>query len=254
MPVLASVLVGDNSASETYVKSQRKIAESLGIDYQFFKLKADTSEEELIKFIEKMNIDRSINGVIILMPLPAHLDCKKIIRHICADKDVEGIHPLNVGKLLLGREHIAPCTAGAVMELLGATGIDLYGKEVVLVGWSEIVGKPLAVLLSEKLATVHICQIGTSQSGNLEKHVRQADVIISAVGKPGLIKGDWVKDGAIVVDVGINHLNNKIVGDVEFESASKHAAYITPVPGGVGPLTVTILMRNLAEAAKAQQS
>jgi methylenetetrahydrofolate dehydrogenase (NADP+)/methenyltetrahydrofolate cyclohydrolase len=252
-PVLASVMVGENSASEIYVKSQKKIAESLGINYQFNKLKADISEEELIKFIEKLNSDRSINGIILLMPLPAQIDCKKVIRYISADKDVEGIHPLNIGKLLLGREHISPCTAGAVMELLKATGINLYGKEVVVVGWSEIVGKPIAMLLLEKLATVHICHIGTSLAGNLEKHVRQAEVLIAAAGKPGLIKGAWIKDGAIVVDVGINHLNNKIVGDVEFESASKHAAYITPVPGGVGPLTVTILMRNLVEAAKAQQ-
>ena len=252
-PVLASVMVGENSASEIYVKSQKKIAESLGINYQFHKLKADISEEGLIKFIEKLNSDHSINGIILLMPLPAQIDCKKVIRQISPDKDVEGIHPLNIGKLLLGKEHISPCTAGAVMELLKATGINLYGKEVVVVGWSEIVGKPIAMLLLEKLATVHICHIGTSLAGNLEKHVRQAEVLIAAAGKPGLIKGAWIKDGAIVVDVGINHLNNKIVGDVEFESASKHAAYITPVPGGVGPLTVTILMRNLVEAAKAQQ-
>lgn len=252
-PVLASVMVSENAATETYVKSQKKIVENLGIEYQFHKLKADTSENELIKFIEKLNLDKSVNGIIILMPLTAKIDCKKIIRHISPDKDAEGIHPFNIGKLLLGKAQVTPCTAGAVMELLDSTGINLYGKEAVVVGCSEIVGKPIAMLLLEKMATVNICHIGTTDAGNLEKHVRQAEVLITAVGKAGLIKGEWIKEGAVVIDVGINRVGDKIVGDVEFEVAQKRAAYITPVPGGVGPLTVAILMRNLVEAAQAQQ-
>ncbi len=253
-PVLSSIMVGENPASETYVESQKKIAGNLGIDYQFHKLKADTSEDELIAFIEKLNSDKSVNGIIILMPLPAQLDCKKIIRHISPDKDVEGIHPFNIGKLLLGKTRIIPCTAGAVMELLDSTGVDLYEKEAVVVGWSEAVGKPIAMLLLEKIATVNIChKIGSRDAGNLEKHVRQAEVLVSAAGKAGLIKGEWIKEGTIVVDVGINCFKDKIFGDVEFEKAKNRAGYITPVPGGVGPLTVAILMRNLVEAAKLQQ-
>jgi methylenetetrahydrofolate dehydrogenase (NADP+)/methenyltetrahydrofolate cyclohydrolase len=164
------------------------------------------------------------------------------------------MHPTNIGKLLFGRARIAACTADAVMELLNSINIDLYGKEVVIVGHSEIVGKPLAMLLLEKFATVTICHIATSQAGRLKEHVERAEVLIVAVGQAGLIKGEWIKKGAIVVDVGINRLNDKIVGDVDFAAASNRASYITPVPGGVGPLTVAILMRNLVEAAKAQQS
>jgi len=252
VPVLASIMIGENAGAETYVKSQNKVAKDLGIDYQFHKLKAGTSEDELITFIEELNSDKSVNGIIILMPLTAKIDCKKVIRNISPDKDIEGMHPLNIGKLLLGKAHIIPCAAGAVMELLDSTGINLYGKETVVVGWSDIVGKPIAILLLEKLASVNICHIGTSDAGNLEKHVRQAEVLITAVGKAGLIKGEWIKEGATVIDVGINRVGDKIVGDVEFESAVKRASYITPVPGGVGPLTVAILMRNLVEAAKLQ--
>ncbi|MDD5561118.1 MAG: bifunctional 5,10-methylenetetrahydrofolate dehydrogenase/5,10-methenyltetrahydrofolate cyclohydrolase [Candidatus Omnitrophica bacterium] len=252
-PALASVMAGENAGSEAYVKSQKKVAEELGIDYRFSKLGPDTSEGKLVGFIEELNSDKSVNGVIVQLPLPAQIDYQKISGHICPDKDVEGMHPVNIGKLLLGKARIAPCTAGAVMELLNSTGTDLYGKEVVLVGHSEIVGKPLALLLLDKFATLTVCHIGTSRAGKLEEHVRRAEVLIVAVGKAGLIKGSWIKQGAIVIDVGINRVGDKIVGDVEFEEAQKRAAYITPVPGGVGPLTVTMLMRNLAEAAKAQQ-
>jgi methylenetetrahydrofolate dehydrogenase (NADP+)/methenyltetrahydrofolate cyclohydrolase len=162
------------------------------------------------------------------------------------------MHPANIGKITFGRAKVLPCTAAAVMELLQASGVDLYGKEVVVVGHSEIVGKPLALLLLDKFATVTVCHIGTSKAGKLEEHVRKAEVLIVAVGKAGLIKGEWVKEGAIVIDVGINRVADKIVGDVEFETAQSRASYITPVPGGVGPLTVTMLMRNLVETAKLQ--
>jgi len=252
-PVLASIQIGDNAGAESYAKSQKKLAESLGIEYQFHKLNPDTSEKELEQFIQKLNSDKSINGIIIQMPLPAQIDYKKISQFILPEKDVEGMHPTNMGKIVFGKTNILPCTPAAVMELLKETGVDLYGKEVVIVGHSEIVGKPLALLLLEKFATVTVCHIGTSKAGKLEEHVRKAEVLIVAVGKAGLIKGEWVKEGTIVIDVGINRVADKIVGDVEFDEAEKRAAYITPVPGGVGPLTVTMLMRNLVEAAKLQQ-
>lgn len=252
-PVLASVMVGDNAGAAAYVKSQQKSAESLGIEYRFEKLAQDDSEAGLIDFIKKLNADKSVNGIIIQMPLPAGIDYKKISAFISPEKDIEGMHPANIGKLLFGKAKLVPCTAASVMELINSTGIDLYGKEVVIVGHSEIVGKPLALLLLDKFTTVTVCHIGTSKAGKLEEHVRKAEILIVAVGKAGLIKGDWIKEGAIVIDVGINRVGDKIVGDVEFEAAEKRASYITPVPGGVGPLTVTMLMRNLVEAAKFQQ-
>ncbi|MDD5131013.1 MAG: bifunctional 5,10-methylenetetrahydrofolate dehydrogenase/5,10-methenyltetrahydrofolate cyclohydrolase [Candidatus Omnitrophica bacterium] len=253
-PVMASVLVGDNSGALAYVKVQSKIAQTLGITYQLHQLPQDTSEEELIDFVLKLNADSSVNGIIVQVPLPRGIDYMKICEFILPSKDIEGMHPTNIGKVLFGKARIASCTADAVMELLNSTGADLYGKEVVIVGHSEIIGKPLAMLLLEKFATVTICHIATSKAGKLEEHVRRAEVLIVAVGQAGLIKGDWIKEGAIVVDVGINRLNDKIVGDVEFEQAAKRAAYITPVPGGVGPLTVAILMRNLVEAVKVQRT
>jgi methylenetetrahydrofolate dehydrogenase (NADP+)/methenyltetrahydrofolate cyclohydrolase len=185
--------------------------------------------------------------------LPGQIDYKKISQFILPEKDVEGMHPANIGKIVFGKANILPCTPAAVMELLKEAGVDLYGKEVVIVGHSEIVGKPLALLLLEKFATVTVCHIGTSKAGKLEEHIMKAEVLIVAVGKAGLIKGEWIKEGAIVIDVGINRVGDKIVGDVEFETAEKRASYITPVPGGVGPLTVTMLMRNVVEAAKLQQ-
>ncbi|MFA4854084.1 MAG: bifunctional 5,10-methylenetetrahydrofolate dehydrogenase/5,10-methenyltetrahydrofolate cyclohydrolase [Candidatus Omnitrophota bacterium] len=252
-PVLASIMIGENAGAASYVKSQQKLAEALGIEYQLHKLSEDTLEAHLIDFIRKLNVNKSVHGIIIQMPLPHQIDYKKISQFILPAKDVEGMHPANIGKILSGRAKILPCTPAAVMELLDASGVDLYGKEVVIVGHSEIVGKPLALLLLEKFATVTVCHIGTSKAGKLEEHVKKAEVLIVAVGRAGLIKGEWIKEGAVVIDVGINRLADKIVGDVEFEAAGKRAAYITPVPGGVGPLTVTMLMRNLVEAAKEQQ-
>ncbi|MCM8780191.1 MAG: bifunctional 5,10-methylenetetrahydrofolate dehydrogenase/5,10-methenyltetrahydrofolate cyclohydrolase [Candidatus Omnitrophica bacterium] len=252
-PVLASIIVGDNSGALTYVKSQQKTAEVLGIEYRLEKLDSNISERELIKFVQTLNEDRSVNGIIIQMPLPEKIDYKKISQYIAEEKDIEGMHPANMGKIVFGAAKILPCTPAAIMELLKETGVDLYGKEVVVVGHSEIVGKPLDLLLLDKFATVTVCHIGTYKAGKLEEHIKRAEVLIVAVGKARLIKGEWVKDGAIVIDVGINRVADKIVGDVEFEAAEKRASWITPVPGGVGPLTVTMLMRNLVEAAKLQK-
>ncbi len=252
-PVLASVQVGDNAGAEAYAKSQNKIALSLGIEYQFHKLPENITEKSLIEFMQKLNTDKFVNGIIVQMPLPQQIDYKRISQYISPDKDVEGMHPSNIGQIIFGKAQLIPCTPQAVMELLAQTGVDLYGKETVIVGHSEIVGKPLALLLLDKFATVTVCHIGTSKAGKLEEHVNKAEILIVAVGKVGLIKGEWIKEGAVVVDVGINRVNDKIVGDVEFEAAEKRASWITPVPGGVGPLTVTMLMRNLVTAAKLQQ-
>jgi len=251
--VLASVMVGDNPGAEAYVKSQKRTAEALGVQYQLHKFSSDTTEHALAEFIEKLNRDKSVNGIIIQMPTPPQIDCKLISQQIQPDKDIEGMHPANIGKVVFGKAKIIPCTAAAVMELLNAAEVELKGKEVVVVGHSEIVGKPLALLLLDKLATVTVCHIGTFEAKKLEEHVRKAEILIVAVGKAELIPGDWVKDGAVVVDVGINRVGDRVVGDIEHEGAFRHASIITPVPGGVGPLTVTMLMRNLVEAAKLQK-
>ena len=251
-PVLASILIGDNAGAEAYVKSQQKVAESLGIKYLLERLPDNLTQRGLIDFIQGLNEDDEINGIIIQMPLPKQIDYKAMSTFIAPKKDVEGVHPENLGKILMGKAKIIPCTAAAAMALIESTGANLYGKEVVIVGHSEIVGKPLSLLLLEKFATTTVCHIGTSEAGKLTEHVVGAEILVVAVGKAGLIKGAWVKEGAMVIDVGINRVEGKIVGDVEFEEAMKRAAYITPVPGGVGPLTVTMLMKNLIEAIKLQ--
>jgi len=249
---LAAIQVGENPSSEIYLKSQKKNAENLGINYQLLKLDVTTKEEELLALIDKINRDSSINGVIIQMPLPAQISRQKVIEAISGIKDVEGMHPANLGQIILGKPIFIPCTAQAAFELVKSTGVNLYGKEVVIVGHSEIVGKPLNLLFLNEFATVTVCHIGTSQAGHLEEHVRRAEILVVAVGKANLIKGDWIKEDALVIDVGINKVGDKIVGDVEFGPAAERASFITPVPGGVGPLTVTMLMRNLVKAVKLQ--
>jgi methylenetetrahydrofolate dehydrogenase (NADP+)/methenyltetrahydrofolate cyclohydrolase len=251
-PCLASIQVGQNTGAQVYVRSQEKVARDLGIEYKLHQLSQDIEEQELIGFIKGLNGDSSVNGIILQMPLPEHIDYRRISSYILPQKDAEGMHPLNLGRIIFGKTDILPCTPAAVAQLLKETDIDLYGKEIVVIGHSEIVGKPLALLLLEKFATVTVCHIGTSQAGKLQGHVERAEVLVVAVGKAGLIRGDWIREGAIVVDVGINRVDGKIVGDVEFEGASKRASWITPVPGGVGPLTVTMLMRNLFEASRLQ--
>ncbi|HNX80901.1 MAG TPA: bifunctional 5,10-methylenetetrahydrofolate dehydrogenase/5,10-methenyltetrahydrofolate cyclohydrolase [Candidatus Omnitrophota bacterium] len=251
-PVLASVMVGTNAGASSYVKSQEKTAESLGIEYRLTELPQETTEEQLVACIEKLNSDKSVNGIIIQMPLPNHLDAKIASCSIAPEKDVEGMNPAHVGQFLCAKTALVPCTAAAVMELIKETGVHVYGKDVVIVGHSQIVGKPLTLLLLEKLATVTVCHIGTSKAGKLADHVRTAEILIVAVGKAGLIKGEWIKEGAVVIDVGINRVHDTIVGDVEFDAAAQRAAWITPVPGGVGPLTVTMLMRNVLLSCKRQ--
>jgi len=253
-PKLVSVQVGENPASEVYLRSQRKNAENLGVEYRLQKLDEKATEVQLIKVINSLNNDKGVNGIIIQMPLPGHIDAKLISQYLSPIKDVEAVHPQNMGEIVFGNAKILPCTAASCMELLNSIeGIELYGKEACVVGHSEIVGKPLALLLLNKFVTTTVCHIATGQRGTLPEFVKKAEILIVAVGKAGLIKGDWVKEGAIVIDVGINRVEGKLVGDVEFDKAQERAGYITPVPGGVGPLTVAILMRNLVEAYKLQQ-
>jgi methylenetetrahydrofolate dehydrogenase (NADP+)/methenyltetrahydrofolate cyclohydrolase len=202
------------------------------------------------KTVRALNKDSSVTAVIIQQPLPEHLNSRKIVDLIDPFKDAEGVNPCNLGTLFYGDNVISPCTAAAVMELVLSTGVDLYGKEAVVVGHSRIVGKPLSLMLLNKMATVTVCHVATSDKGVLKDHIGRAEVLIVAVGKPHVIKGDWVREGAVVIDVGINKLGNDIVGDVEFDIASKRASFITPVPGGVGPLTTAMLMRNVIELHK----
>lgn len=269
-PVLASIMVGENPGASAYLKSQSSVAQELGISYQLHRLPCEISQQELIDFVLKLNNDPAVNGIMVQIPLPPQIDYLKVCEFILPVKDVEGMHPANMGRIVFGRassekispcvpgplsgkNRICPCTAEAVMELLSASGTDLYGKEAVVIGHSEIIGKPLAMLLLEKSATVTVCHIATSEAGKLKEHIGAAEVLVVAVGKAGLIPGEWIREGAVVVDVGINCVDGKILGDVEFAAASKRASFITPVPGGVGPLTVAILMRNLVRASCAQQ-
>jgi len=252
-PALATIQVGENPQAAIYLKSQKRLAKELGIEFQEHNLASSTSETALIDYIKKLNQDKSVSGILLQLPLPAQINYKNIPIHIAPQKDVEGMHPENVGQALFGKMRIGSCTALAVMELIASTGIDLYGKEAVIVGHSEIVGKPVSLLLLDKFVTTTICHIATGQRGYLPTHVKRAEILVVAVGKPGIIQGEWVKEGAIVIDVGINRVEGKIVGDVEFDKAFERASYITPVPGGVGPVTVMMLMRNLVEAAKLQQ-
>jgi len=251
IPKLVAVQLGENASSAVYVKAQTKVAQNLGIEYDLKVFPATITQPEAENIISELNADKNISAVILQLPVPKGIDAKKLVNMISPEKDAEGMHPENLGKILLGQYKTGPCTAMAVMELLESTKVNLYGKEAVIVGHSEIVGKPLAMMLLNKFATTTVCHIATGERGILADHVKRAEILVVAVGKAGIVKGDWVRNGAIVVDVGINRVGDKIVGDVEFEGASGKAAFITPVPGGVGPITTTILMRNTVELFKA---
>ena len=251
-PLLLAVQVGENPASAAYLKSQKKGCEEVGINYQVQQLPQDTSRKELIQFIKEKNQDSKTNGIILQMPLPEQIDAEKVQEAIDPSKDVEGVNPQNMGFLMYGWPGLVPCTALAVMELIKSTGTPIKGKQVTLVGHSSLVGKPLALLLLSSpfdSATTTVCHIATR---DLAAHTRRAEILIVAVGKPGLIKGDMVREGAVVIDVGINRVNGKIVGDVVFEEVKEKASLITPVPGGVGPVTTAMLLKNTVEAWKIQ--
>ena len=250
VPKLVSVSVGENPASMVYINQQKKNCEKIGINYEILQLPENLGEKELCENIEKLNNNNDVTGIILQLPLPKVIDTRKIQSKIAPEKDVEGVNPANMGWIVYGRPYVGPCTALAVKEIIEYLGVNLYGKEVVMVGHSDIVGKPVALLLVDKFATTTICHIGTSDAGKLEEHVRNAEILIVAVGKANLIPGDWIKEGAIVIDVGINRVGDKIVGDVEFEKAKEKAGWITPVPGGVGPVTTAILLRNVVNCCK----
>lgn len=250
-PKLVAIQIGEDASSAIYVMNQKKAAEALGIEYELKAYPEGTSQADAQMVIKGLNADTSVSAVILQLPVPSQIDSKNMVNMIAPGKDAEGMHPQNIGKILTGKYSIGPCTAMAVMELLASTGVKLYGKEAVIVGHSEITGKPLGLMLLNKFATTTVCHIATDERGLLADHVRRAEILIVAVGKAGIIKGDWIRTGAIVIDVGINKVGGKIIGDVEFESASAKASYITPVPGGVGPLTTMMLMRNTVEQFKA---
>ena len=247
-PGLAVVLVGEDPASRVYVSMKEKACAAAGIYSVEHKLSAETGETELLELIAKLNDDGKIDGILVQLPLPGHIDEAKVLEAISPSKDVDGFHPYNVGRLVTGTPVFNPCTPFGIMKMLEYTGVELKGKEVVIIGRSNIVGKPVALMCLAEHATVTICH---SRTVDLPKKVAAADVVIAAVGRPEMIKGEWIKKGAVVIDVGVNRVGEKkLVGDVEFEAAGKNAAAITPVPGGVGPMTITMLLFNTLLSAK----
>ena len=247
-PGLAVVLVGEDPASEIYVRNKHKACEEVGIYSRVIKLPEDTKEEDLLKLIDELNQDSALDGILVQLPLPKQIDSDKVIERILPNKDVDGFHPVNAGKLLTGQAGFVSCTPLGILELIKSTGIDISGKEAVVIGRSNIVGKPVAHLLLQENATVTICH---SKTKNLKEVCQRADILVAAIGKPQLITADYVKEGAVVIDVGINRLpDGKLVGDVAFETVKEKASYITPVPGGVGPMTITMLLANTLLSAK----
>ncbi len=252
---LVSIEVGGTSATALYVRNQRRACQEVGIAFENRSYSAETTEIEMIAAVQALNVDPRVSGIIIQRPLPEHIDLDRLQNSIQGDKDVEGMNAANIGNIVYGRTALGPCTAQASVALLKSTGLDLRGLEVVIVGHSEIVGKPIALLLMEELATVTICHHGTR---NLNTHTRRADALFVAVGKPGLITGDMVMPGAAVIDIGINQVvgggnRPRVVGDVDFDSVQEVAGWITPVPGGVGPMTVAMLLTNMVEAIERQR-
>lgn len=247
-PGLAVILVGEDPASKVYVANKVKACAELGLHSEHIVMPADTSEAKLLAKIAELNNDPKIHGILVQLPVPKHIDSSKVLEAISPDKDVDGFHEKNVGALVTGNMRFAPCTPFGVMVLLEKAGIAIEGKHAVVVGRSNIVGKPMALLLLHKNATVTIC---TSKTVDLAKHTRDADILVAAVGKPNFITGDMVKPGAVVIDVGINrNAEGKLCGDVDFASVKEVAGYITPVPGGVGPMTIAMLVANTVRAAE----
>lgn len=240
-PGLAVILVGADPASQVYVASKRRSCEEVGIFSKSYDLPETMEEHALLALIDELNADETIDGILVQLPLPKHIRSEAVIERIKPEKDVDGFHPYNVGRLCQRIPTLRACTPYGVMKLLETTGIDLHGKHAVIVGASNIVGRPMSLELLLAGATVTVTHRFTK---DLESHVRQADILVVAVGKPHLVPGEWVKQGAVVIDVGINRIDGKLVGDIGFEAAEHRAAYITPVPGGVGPMTVAMLMNN----------
>lgn len=259
-PCLAVILVGNNPASVSYVTGKQKALAEAGMTDKSVHLPEDTSEEELVELIERLNSDKTVNGILVQLPLPKHINEDRVITAITPEKDVDGFHPVNVGNLMIGRKAFLPCTPHGVIVLLEKMNIETSGKHCVIIGRSNIVGKPLAILMSSKKvnSTVTICHTGTK---DIESIVKQADIIVAAAGHPMTVTKQMVKPGAVVIDVGVNRIPDstkksgfRLTGDVDFEAVSEIASYITPVPGGVGPMTIAMLMVNTLEAAKNQNN
>jgi len=249
-PGLAVVLVGDDPASQVYVRNKARTCEELGFYSEVYRLPAETSQAELLELVARLNGQDNVHGILVQLPLPKHIEEKAVIDAIAVEKDVDGFHPVSVGNMVIGDDALLPCTPAGVIELLKRSGLSAAGKHAVVIGRSNIVGKPVSLLLQREHATVTMCH---SRTPNLPELARQADIIVAAVGVPKLVKADWVKPGAVVIDVGVNRLpDGKLCGDVDFDEVAKVAGWITPVPGGVGPMTITMLMKNTLKAALAK--
>jgi len=247
-PGLAVVLVGENPASEVYVRNKQRACGEVGFHSELHRLPAETTQEELLGLIDRLNANPAIDGILVQLPLPKHIDEESVIERILPTKDVDGFHPYNVGRLALRMPVLRPCTPKGVMTMLAHTGIPLEGLDAIIVGQSNIVGRPMALELLAARCTITVCH---SRTKHLAEKIRASDLIVAAVGRPRFVQGDWVKPGALVIDVGINRLDNgKLVGDVDFEAARDAAAWITPVPGGVGPMTIASLLENTLQAAQ----
>jgi len=246
-PGLAVILVGDDPASQTYVNNKEKACNEVGIDSYIYRLPVDTSEEEVLGLIAKLNADSQIDGILVQLPLPKHLDEHTVLGAVDARKDVDGTHIVTAGKLLAGEKGFKPCTPKGIIRMIKSTGLEIQGKHAVVVGRSNIVGKPVALLLLNENATVTMCH---SKTEDLQSVCAGADILVAAIGKPGFITGDYIKERAVVIDVGTTKVDGVFKGDVVFEEASKKAAFISPVPGGVGPMTIAMLMENTVEAGE----
>lgn len=247
---LAVVIVGNNQASRVYVNNKKKACEVCGIKSYEYALPEETTEEQLLELVDTLNADKNINGILVQLPLPKQINEEKIIERISPEKDVDAFHAVNVGKIMIGNYAFLPCTPAGVMELIHSTGTEVSGKECVVIGRSNIVGKPMAMLLLHENATVTICH---SRTKNLAEVCRRADILVSAVGRADFVTADMVKEGAVVIDVGMNRdAENKLCGDVKYDEVEKKASYITPVPGGVGPMTIAMLMKNTLMAKRIQ--
>ena len=246
-PGLAVVIVGNDPASQVYVRNKKRACEEVGFYSESYELPEETSQEELISLVERLNNDEKIHGILVQLPLPKHLNETEVLLKIKPEKDVDAFHPYNVGKIMIGNHDLLPCTPAGVMVLLERSGVEVKGKRCVVIGRSNIVGKPMAMLLLHAHGTVTVCH---SRTQDLKEICREADILVASVGNPEVVAADMVKEGAVVVDVGINRLENgKLVGDVNFAEVEPKASYITPVPGGVGPMTITMLLKNTLTAA-----
>lgn len=251
-PCLAVILVGENPASQVYVRNKKKACEYCGIKSLSYELSAETTEEELLNLIDELNNNKACNGILVQLPLPKHIDENKVLLRILPEKDVDGFHPYNVGLLSIGKADLKACTPAGCIELIKRSGVDITGKNCVVVGRSNIAGKPVGMLLLAENGTVTTCH---SKTKDIKAVCQEADILVAAVGIPKFVKGDMVKDGVVVIDVGINRMDNgKLCGDVDFDEVEKKASYITPVPGGVGPMTIAMLMNNCIVACKKQNN